>query len=139
VKTIRSAGIIVYRKNQDTVEFLLLLYPGGYWEFPKGKLELGETKEQAAHRELKEETNLTARIDEGFEATIAYTFKDRNGNTVLKEVYFFVGQAQQGQVILSPEHRDYLWLPYQAAMEKIEHQNARDLLKGVHEFLESKE
>jgi bis(5'-nucleosidyl)-tetraphosphatase len=138
VKTIRSAGIIVYRKNKDTAEFLLLLYPGGYWEFPKGKLEPGETKEQAAHRELKEETNLTVRLDNGFEETIAYSFKDRTGSTVLKEVYFFVGEAQPGQVILSPEHRDYLWLPFEAAMNRIEHHNAQELLTKVHTFISGK-
>lgn len=135
---VRSAGIIVYRDVQGSVEYLLLLYPGGYWEFPKGKLEPGETKEMAAHRELKEETNLAAELLNGFEETITYMFKDRTGTPVQKEVYFFVGKALPGSVILSSEHRDSMWLPYTNALEHIAHQNARELLKKSHAFIMSK-
>ena len=134
MKIVRSAGIIVYRKRNDALEYLLLLYPGGYWEFPKGKLELGETKEQAAHRELKEETNLEADILPGFAETISYTFKDRQGLPVLKEVYFFVGEAKSDNVILSHEHRDSLWLSFEGSMQRIMHKNAQELLTKIHAF-----
>jgi len=53
------------------------LYPGGYWEFPKGKLEPGETDEAAAHRELKEETGLEVTLIPDFKETITYRFRDR--------------------------------------------------------------
>jgi mutator protein MutT len=46
--------LICQRKSQDTF--------GGYWEFPGGKCEAGETLEQCLQRELREEVDITARI-----------------------------------------------------------------------------
>lgn len=46
-----------------------------YWEFPGGKIEAGETKEEALIREIKEELNTTISIDR-FLKTISYTYPE---------------------------------------------------------------
>ena len=56
-----SGGLITYRDKDGITEFLLLHYVGGHWDFPKGKLEIGEDAVAAAHRELEEETGYTSK------------------------------------------------------------------------------
>ena len=145
-----SAGIIIYKKEHDTILYLLLRYGAGHWDFPKGKIEAGETKQEAALRELKEETNLTAHIDDNFEETIHYIFTDymseealRKSSEALREggaksddkkvtkktVYFFTGQATLTNVTLSHEHTDFAWLPYKDALQLLTYDNAKELLK----------
>ncbi|GAA4779156.1 NUDIX domain-containing protein [Olivibacter ginsenosidimutans] len=60
----QSAGILLYRKNETTVEFFLV-HPGGpffvrkqegYWTIPKGEFTAGEEPLHAAIREFQEET-----------------------------------------------------------------------------------
>jgi|SRR5579862_640978 8-oxo-dGTP pyrophosphatase MutT (NUDIX family) len=135
-----SAGIIVYTKENttspcglrsasNTILYLLLKYGAGHWDFPKGKIEKGETKQEAALRELKEETNLTAQIDGNFEETIEYIFKDYDGKVAKKTVYFFTGYALTTDVKLSHEHTDFTWLPYKDALEQLTYDNAKEILK----------
>ena len=81
----------------------------------KENLENKETNLQAAIRELKEETGLTAEIYKGFEQSLSYMFKDPRGELVHKTVTFFVGRAETKKVILSDEHLSYKWLPYKEA------------------------
>ena len=55
-----AVGVLI----KATGDFLLTSRPPGkvyegYWEFPGGKLELGETVEQALRRELQEEIGIT--------------------------------------------------------------------------------
>ena len=54
-----SAGIVIFRKEESKKLFLLLHYPSGHWDFVKGKMEKGETTQQTAIRETKEETGIT--------------------------------------------------------------------------------
>lgn len=133
-----SAGIIVYRLDDYKKRtYLLLQYPGKYWDFPKGKLENSEKWIDAAIRETKEETNLdNLVIQDGFEYSYSYIFNDFKGNKIEKTVVFFIGKAEtNSQVTLSYEHVDYLWLPYDQARMQIYFQSVRFLLDEVESFL----
>jgi bis(5'-nucleosidyl)-tetraphosphatase len=136
-----SAGIIVYRLDQNNTRlYLLLQYPGKYWDFPKGKLEMNEKWVDAALRETKEETGLDdIVIEENFEHQYSYVFNDFKGNKIEKTVVFFIGQTKENsQVTLSYEHIDYLWLGYHQAKMQIYFESVRFLLDEVETFLISK-
>jgi len=63
-KKIISAGGIVFKKSlkrdRQYVVALILVY--GKWMLPKGKLDKGETKKEAAVREVREEAGVNAKI-----------------------------------------------------------------------------
>lgn len=130
-----SAGIVVYYKENREILYLLLHYDAGHWDFPKGHLENNETNEQAAHRELKEETGLTATLNPDFECSISYFFVDHHKNKAYKTVYFFTGQVNTKEVTLSHEHKGFEWLPYKGALEQLTYDNAKEVLQKVHQFL----
>ena len=63
----KSWGAIVYEIRDHHKYFLLVKNKNGkHWGFPKGHIEVGETEEQTAKREIKEETNLDVKILHGF-------------------------------------------------------------------------
>ena len=64
-------------------------YGAGHWDFAKGKIEQGETKEEAALRKLHEETGLSAHLESDFEKTFSYIFHDYDKQLAQKTVYFF--------------------------------------------------
>ena len=132
---VHSAGIIVYRTINDIPEYLLLQYGAGHWDFAKGKMEQGETKEQAALRELQEETGLSARIEADFEESFSYIFHNYDKKLAQKTVYFFVGPATTTAVTLSNEHIDYAWLPYKKALKQLTYDNAKKVLKKAHKYI----
>lgn len=135
-----SAGIILYRVINNTIEYLLLHYKSGHWDLPKGKIEKDETKEQAALRELHEETNLHTIIIPGFEKQLDYIFTDYDGLLTHKTVYFFIGKAAQKQdIILSAEHQNFLWLTFEQALEKLTYKNAQNILQKAHKYISTLE
>jgi len=133
-----SAGVIIYRNNDALVEYLLLQYSAGHWDFAKGKIETGETKEQAALRELQEETGLSATLEHDFEESFSYIFHDYDKKLTQKTVYFFIGKATGSAVTLSHEHSDYVWLPYKQALEQLTYENAKKVLKKAHRYVMTK-
>jgi len=134
-----SAGIVVYTYTGNGLEYLLLHYLGGHWDFPKGKLEDGETWLEAALRELEEETGIDdIQIHRGFLESFSYRFKDYDGVFTQKTVYFFVGLCSGKSVVLSHEHQGYEWLVYPEAHQRLTFKNARDLLQLVDAFLDEK-
>ena len=135
MKHVYSAGIIPYTTNNDQIEYLLLHYEAGHWDFPKGHIEPGESKQDAAQRELIEETGLTAQLDNKFEDSFSYIFRDHQKKLVQKTVYFFIGKAQNGPVQISYEHTDYQWLTYKQALEQLTYDNAKNLLKKAHKHI----
>jgi 8-oxo-dGTP pyrophosphatase MutT (NUDIX family) len=123
-----SAGIVLFRKEDSKILFLLLHYPSGHWDFIKGKMEKGESIHQTAIREAKEETGITdITFLENFEEWIEYNFQYQ-GELVHKKVVFFLAETKTKDVTISHEHLDYTWMDYTSSMEKTTFDNAKTVL-----------
>ena len=89
----KSAGTVLFTQESSENLFLLLNYPGGHWDFVKGKIENDESPEQTVIRETKEETGiLDIEFIKGFKENIEYSFKF-DGDIVQKEVVFFLAKT----------------------------------------------
>ncbi len=75
----------------------------GRWEFPGGKIEQGESKEAALHREILEELDVKIEIDQFF-LTMEYTYPNFH---LTMHCYFC--HVTQGDITLL-EHSCGLWL-----------------------------
>ena len=130
-----SSGIILFNESDKTRKYLLLNYPTGHWDFIKGGIEDGESLQQTAIRETREETGITdIEFIEGFKEEIEYFFRAENQN-VHKKVIFFLAKTNSKNVILSHEHLDSVWLNYNDALKKLTYDNAINLLKKSNTFL----
>ncbi|HBL98922.1 TPA: diadenosine tetraphosphate hydrolase [Candidatus Dependentiae bacterium] len=137
MKKEQSAGIVVYRRDKQTgkLYYLLLHYIGGHWDLPKGKVEENESLEQAASREVKEETGLDVSPMKGFSETISYYYRGPERELVDKNVTFFIGETKEDAVILSKEHIASEWLEVNQALKRLTYNNARHLLSMVNQFI----
>lgn len=84
-KVIEAAGGVV--KNQKNE--ILFIRRLGKWDLAKGKIEKDESLEQAALREIEEETGLSELIIEEFLNTTFHLYTERNGDKILKTTYWF--------------------------------------------------
>jgi 8-oxo-dGTP pyrophosphatase MutT (NUDIX family) len=135
-KEVFSAGIVIFYGEGDERLYLVLCYPHGHWDFVKGKIEAGESKQKAALRELKEETGLESNIMPGFETMFSYDYITQRGEPAHKVVTFFVGPSSTMKVKLSHEHIDFAWLPYEQAKSRLTFNNAKSALDRAREFLD---
>lgn len=75
----------------------------GYWEFPGGKLEPGETPEQALHREFEEEFHIQLQSPQ-FLAESIYHYESKSVRLLGFTAFFAHGELQ------AQAHSDYKWL-----------------------------
>jgi ADP-ribose pyrophosphatase YjhB (NUDIX family) len=132
-----SAGGVVYRRDEDgTIRFLLIRDPYGNWGLPKGHLEEGETPEQAALREVSEESGLTDLRTESELPTIDWYFRDHD-QLVHKYCHFFLLESRTGEATPQVEEgiSACVWLPLTEAVETITYANAREVLRVAGERL----
>ncbi len=130
----RSVGAVVFRERKE-LEFLLLRYGAGHWDFVKGNREKGERSKETLLRELKEETNLQeVELVDGFKERITYFFRE-GGGLVLKEVVFYLARLKNGEVQISFEHTDFGWFSYEECLKTLTFKTAKDVLKKAHNYL----
>lgn len=84
MKKEKSCGCIVI----DGDQVLLIKNNYGRWTLPKGHMEKGETEQETAIREVKEETNIDVNIISDKKYIISYSPKEG----VMKNVVFFVAK-----------------------------------------------
>ncbi len=87
-----AAGGVVWRRSDGRIEVVLVHRPRyDDWTFPKGKLDVGETDEEAAVREVMEEASLAVRLGPELPST---TYLDRSGKH--KRVRYWAMTAADG-------------------------------------------
>jgi len=139
-----SAGLIVYRKENNKILFLLLHKEasGKYkecWALPKGLVEKGELKESTALRETKEEAGISdLRLIPGFKERIHYMYKSDSG-LITKDVYYFLAETEQKEIKVSYEHSGGQWFEYKEALSTLTFNNDQQILKKANLFLQEEQ
>lgn len=153
VKRVFSAGGIVLRlrlgssirKDKSVWEVLVTQHSGHHgWDFPKGHLEAGESSEQAALREVEEETGIKAKILEKVGQTQYFYFEERKpsfvpqGGTskgkVFKTVTFFLMEyISEGEATTAFEVSDKVWLPVNEVEGKLTFKDTKKLWEKAKE------
>ncbi len=137
IKKERSAGIIVFKKENSEIYYLLLRakFKSEYWEFPKGLIEEKDKNPlEAAKREVWEETGIRElKFIKNFIEKISYFYK-RNNELVNKEVTYFLAECLNEQVNISKEHVEYKWVRYEEA-RKMLREKLREVLDKANSYI----
>lgn len=128
VDLIRAAGGIVTRVGLAGRVEVAVVYreARGDWTFPKGKLDEGETFEDAAVREVLEETGLRCRITR-FAGTTNYTH--RKGRP--KIVAYYLMEVSDGEFSPNEEVDELVWVPLAEVHERLTWDRDRELVDAV--------
>ncbi len=132
----QSFGVIPIRRQDRRFLFLLVQHHAGHWAFPKGHAEHGETAIQAARRELREETGISAvQLLQDAVLSETYYFK-RDQQTVAKTVRYYIGIVGDAAVqIQAAEIKDYRWVSFDEATRLITFSESRRVLSTAQEYL----
>jgi 8-oxo-dGTP diphosphatase len=98
-----SAGGVVFKKENNKV-LVLLIRVKKRWSFPKGNIERNEKKEEAALREVKEETGIEAEIID-YLGDIEYWYY-LEGYKIHKFVYYYLMKYKSGEITPQKEEID---------------------------------
>jgi 8-oxo-dGTP pyrophosphatase MutT (NUDIX family) len=131
-----SAGGVVYRLHSGHAVFLLIRDSYQNWGFPKGHLESGERAEDAAVREVREETGIDDLALRGQIETIDWYFRFR-GQLIHKVCHFYLMETTQAST--NPQQAEGItacrWVSYDDARSAISYANARKVLARAHEMI----
>jgi len=110
-EVVQAAGGVVWRRGPGGVEILLVHRPKyDDWSLPKGKLDVGETSEAAALREVEEETGLRCSLGDELPPV---TYADRHGRA--KVVRYWAMEPTGGRFVPNHEVDEVRWVTPEGA------------------------
>lgn len=144
-ETHHAAGVVLFRVEGGERKYLLLrsaLTRRLVWEFPKGGVESGESEQEAAERELREETGVPEGgylLQPGFREEEHYLFTRTAGGgerrLVVKRVAYFLAETEVAEIALSREAAEYRWLGYEEARRLLRFPEKRRVLERAESWL----
>ena len=123
-----AGGIVLRRAASGHIDVLLIqhsMHKG--WSFPKGWVEPGETPQQAAVREVEEESGVRAVIIADLPPT-RYFFVNRDAQRVAKTVtWYLMRYVEPGDQTHAFEVSAVEWLPLEAVHARLTYKNDKEL------------
>ncbi len=135
-----SAGGVVYKKEGDNYSVLLIaVKKGTVWTLPKGLVEKGEKPEEAALREIREETGIIGELESFLDKIELWFFQNEDGEKVRhhKIVYYYLVKYVNGNPVEHDfEVEDVKWFQIDEAVKICSYEKDREVLKKAKEILE---
>lgn len=133
----RSAGGVVYKKDGGALKVCLISKRGGHvWALPKGRVNEGETPEQAACREVLEETGHRADVGERIDEIDYYFYWKENRTLYHKLVSFYLMPLVEESVRERDGEADAVgWFTMGEAWRKLSYLNEKEILRQAQRIL----
>ena len=132
----KSCGALVFTREDGEIRYVIQRSLEGVYGFPKGHMEPGETEEETALREIREEAGLNVRLIPGYRETVEYPLPKKPGT--MKRVVYFLAEYENQPLVPQPEEiMSAVLMAYEDAMVVLPYEyqkrmlaRARDLLVG---------
>ena len=132
----KSCGAILYRIREDgAIEYLVLYqHRSGTWSVPKGHIAAGETEEETALREIREETGLSVSLIDGFRRELSYTVSAKAS----KNVVIFLAEARGTLALGANEISDAIWAEKSAAIRRLGGRSIGRIIEAAETFIRAR-
>ena len=126
-----SAGGVIFRKSGSTLEIALTSRDDGQvWCLPKGLVDEGESLEQTALREVREETGLVGKLVQKIAETKYWYYSKWEQVRISKIVHFYLLECLRGNI----EEHDFevdevRWFPLEEAKKTLSYKGERETME----------
>ena len=136
MKTEKSCGAVVFTRENGEIRYVIIREREGFYSFPKGHIEDGETEEQTALREIREETGLDVEVIDGFRTEDSHPLVREGKPNVIKLIVYFLAEYAGQKLTAQPEEiSDISLMSYDQAMESFQYVSSRRILTEAKEFI----
>jgi 8-oxo-dGTP pyrophosphatase MutT (NUDIX family) len=137
-----SAGGVAFRWKDSEPEIAIVsVKPKLRWQLPKGIVDLGESPQVAAVREVREEAGVETNLIKLIE-TIEYWYRSiKNGKPVRyhKFVHFYLVEYKSGDVSNHDhEVEEARWVSFEEALEMLDFKSEREVVEKAREMIEER-
>lgn len=133
----KSCGAVVYTIEGNEIKYILVEEASGFFSLPKGHIEDGETEEETAIREIKEEIGLELSLIPGFREVQEYDLLDRPD--VKRQIVFFLASYKDlGPHIVRPDEVKSIRINnLEDTLKLIEYDSLKSVLLAANDYIKS--
>ena len=135
-----SCGAVVFTLCGGERRYVIVQGKKGFFGFPKGHMEAGETEQETALREIKEETGLSVQLIDGFRTEDEHPLiREGKPETIKKIIYFAAVYENQETHAQESEITEIRLMTYEEAMKAFQFESSKRILAEANAFLNGQE